>query len=316
MRSIQRFARSALHVAGPAALVALALLLGSADRTAFAQGGQAPPGQPPAQEPAHAMGEKFFDDAIQYVARGRGGIPQVNDFFVNLDAKLDLDEVRHEGPMRLWFQAPGLYRQELTLNQATTTKILNEDKGWIVTNQGRVQNLALSAEGRRNIEQLKEDRARLFDLTRFLTLQALKGPGVSFVFEGYKRGSGTYAGDWIKITRTVPGRSNITFWLAYARDQAGNVTATYPGIVRVEGDPANSYPTEDYILKDWESPQAQARTFRYPRVIEAYSLLQNPQGQTQPARFLYAIVDDIKINAGVDVSRFLPPAAPAPGRGR
>ncbi|MHC5009382.1 MAG: hypothetical protein ACYTG6_00350 [Planctomycetota bacterium] len=294
-------------------LIGLALSVTPGPAPVFAQGGSGTGAPPPAQAPSNALGAKFFDDAIRYVARGQAGIPQVRDFYIKLDAKLDLDNQRHEGPMRLWFQSPTLYRQELTINNGTTTKILNGDQGWIINPQGRTQVLIMTAEGRQSISQLKEDRARLSDITRFLTLQALKGPGVTFSFDGYRQGSGTYAGNWIKLTRRVEGRSNILFWLAYARDQGGNVIATWPGIVRVEGDAQRGYPTEDYILKGWDDPRSQQRTFRYPRTIEAYSILRDPAGRSTPARFLYATVDDIKINAGIDGARFQPPAR-QPGR--
>jgi hypothetical protein len=301
---------SLLRAAAILLLAAAPCVLGV--RAASAEGG--PMAQPPAPSPAEALGLKYFDDAIRYVARGQAGIPEVHDFFVNLDAKLELDEVRHEGPMRLWFQAPNNYRQELSFNNATSTKILSNDprmpsadRGWIITPSGRVQDLMLSAEGRSSITQLKNDRDRLADLTKFLTLQALKGGGARFVFEGFKKGSGTYAGDWVKVTRQAPGRSNIMFWLAYVRDpQTGAVVATWPGIVRVEGDVSKGYPTEDYILREWDFPGTEARTFRYPHRIEAYSILTDPQGRTVPTRFLYAIVQDIKINAGIDPARFQP----------
>ena len=103
------------------------------------------------------------------------------------------------------------------------------------------------------------------------------------------------------------GRPNISFWLAYTRDAQGEVVATYPGIVRVDGEPERGFPTEDYILGEWDSPHSQPRSFRYPRRIEAYSLLSDPQGRSTPARFLFAIVEDIKINAGMDATRFQPP---------
>jgi hypothetical protein len=274
-------------------------------RPGLAEGG---PGVPPAAPSPDEQGGKYFDDAVRYVARGQAGIPAVRDFFVNLDAELDLDNARHEGPMRLWFLSPAFYRQELTFNNGTSTKILNSDHAWIVTPSGRTQDLMLSSEGRQSIAQLKEDRDRLSDLTQFLTLQALKGPGVRFEFEGFKKGSGSYEGDWIKVTRKVPGRSNIMFWLAYLRDpQTGAVTATWPGIVRVEGEPQKGYPTEDYILRDWDFPGAEVRTFRYPHQIDAYSILTSPQGRAVPARFLSARVRAIKINAGIDPARFKPP---------
>ena len=303
--------RFVIRAALPAALLLIGLLAVSAPEVSFAEGGPGaqPPGAPPAQQdPALVWGAKFFDDAIRYVARGRNAMPNVADFYAKLDAKIELDTSRQEGQMRLWFKAPAMYRQELaTSNGGTTTKILNGDQGWIRTPQGRVDSLAFTPEGQRTIQQLKDDRDRIGDLASFLTLQALKGPGVTFRFDGYKRGSGTYAGNWIKITRQAPGKTNILFWIAYERTGENSVQATWPGIVRVEGDPARNYPTEDYILKEWDSSLSQtSRDFRYPRRIEAYSILQNARGETVPTRFLFAVVDDIKINAGIDATRFAP----------
>ncbi len=294
------------------ALVASFLLLGilafAAPAPLLAQGGPggtAPAAPPAKQDPALAWGARFFDDAIRYVARGRAAMPQVNDFYAKLDAKIELDTSRQEGLMRLWYKAPGMFRQELSTNGGTTTKILKGEEGWIRTPQGRVDSLAFTPEGQKTIKQLKDDRDRISDLASFLTLQALKGPGVTFHFDGYKKGSGTYAGNWIKITRRAPSKTNIVFWLAYERTGENSVRATWPGIVRVEGDPSKNYPTEDYILKEWDSQLSQtSREFRYPRRIEAYSILKDAQGRTVPTRFLFAIVDDIKINAGIDATRF------------
>ena len=300
---------------GVMALLALVLVPISLVHAQGGAGTPAPGGQPANQ--AAQLGAMYFDQAIRYVARGRQGIPSIRDFYVKLDAKLELDHVQHEGQMRVWWQTPGLYRQELTTNNATTTKILNGNLAWIRTPDGRVQNLALSSEGQRSIGQLREDSTRLSDLTRFLTLNTLKGPGITFLFDGLKRGSKTYAGDWIKITRKAPGKADITFWLAYVQNpQTKQISATYPGIVRVQGDPTRKIPTEDFILKQWDSRQAQQnRTFRYPRQIEAYSLLVGPDGRTRPTRFLWALVDDIKINSAIDPSRFAQPGrTPQPGR--
>lgn len=307
--------RSVLRTALPAALLLLGLLAVSAPQASYAQGGPGaqPPVAPPAQQdPALVWGAKFFDDAITYVARGRRAMPSVADFYAKLDLKLELDNSRQEGQTRIWFKAEStankaMYRMELASNGGTTTKILNGDEGWLRTPQGRIQAQVFTPEGQRNIAQWKEDRDRIGDLASFLTLQALKGPGVTFRFDGYKRGSGTYAGNWIKITRQAPGKTDILFWLAYERTGENSVRATWPGIVRVEGDPARNYPTEDYILKEWDSPLSQtSRDFRYPRRIEAYSILYNAQREAVPTRFLFAIVDDIKINAGIDSSRFGP----------
>ncbi len=296
---------SPLRLSGLGALVAIAMLALTPPPAVHAEGGA---GVQPGSDQSFTLGAKYFDDAIRYVAQGREGIPQVRDFYAKLDAKLDLDNVQHEGQMRVWFQQPGLYRQELTTNQATTTKILSGNTGWIRTPNGVVQDLIKSAEGRRTMTQLKDDRQRLGDLTQFLTLQTLKGPGVRFRYEGPRQGSGTYAGNWLKVTRLAPGKTNITFWLAYERNaQTGQTVATFPGIVRVDGDRGGQFPTEDYILRDWSGTDAN-RAFRYPRRIEAYSLLRNAQGQTIPTRFLWAMVEDIKINSGIDPTRFQRPA--------
>jgi len=293
----------------PAAFLLLAVVALAAPAPLHAQGGPGgpAPGQPAQEDPALVWGARFFDDAIRYVSRGRPAMPTVTDFYAKLDAKIELDTSRQEGQMRMWFKTPSMYRTEIESNGGVTTKILNGDQGWIRTPQGRVDTLAFTDEGQRVIAQLKEDRERLSDITSFLTLQALKGPGVKFRFDGYKTGSGTYAGNWIKITRLAPGKTNIIFWIAYEKTGENSVQATWPGIVRVEGDPARNYPTEDYILKEWDSPLSQAsRDFRYPRRIEAYSILKDRNGQMVPARFLFLIVEDIKINAGIDATRFTP----------
>jgi len=271
-------------------------------------GAAAQPAAAPAQDAAQ-LGAMYFDQAIHYVARGQQGIPTVRDFYVKLDAKLVLDNAQSEGQMRVWWQTPDRYRQELTTNRATTTKVILGNSGWMQTPNGQVRSLGRSREGQSTLAQLREDRSRLADVASFLTLQTLKGPGVVFLFDQFRKGTGNYAGNWIKIIRKAPGKADITFWIAWTRDaNTGQVVATWPGIIRVDGDPSKGIPTEDFILREWDAPQSQQRTFRYPRKIEAFSLLMDPQTRrTVPARFLWAIVDDIKINAGVDATRWAQP---------
>lgn len=296
-----------------AALLVVGVLALAAPAPSHAQGGPGaqPPAQPPAQpvDPNVRWGTHFFDDAIRYVARGRNSMPVVRDFYAQLDAKIELDAGTQEGLMRVWFQAPTCYRVELTTNNATTTKILNGNQGWIRTASGRVQNLALSAEGQQAIRQLRDDRDRISDLTQFLTLQGLKGPGIVFRYEGYTTGTGTYAGKWIKISRRAQGKPDMTFWIAYEKTGPNQVRATWPGIVRVAGDPAQNYPTEDYMLKDWDSALSkQRRSFRYPRRIEGYSLLKDKRtGQDRKTRFLFAIVDDVQVNTNIKPAQFQQP---------
>ena len=112
---------------------------------------------------------------------------------------------------------------------------------------------------------MKEDRAPS-DGDAFLTLKGL-GPGISFEFVGIKEGTGTYAGNWLKVVRHAPGRPDITFWLRSPRTPGREPR-------HVAGDRARrrrarkGCPTEDYILKVGLA-QSQPRAFRYPRVIGA-----------------------------------------------
>ena len=251
-----------------------------------------------------SWGPALFDQCVRWVSKGSTGIQHTTDFYINLDAHLVLPGSSHTGPMRIWWQEPDKFRQELTLQGARTTKILNADFMWIIDPRGRVSRVHGKEGARRTIAQLKNDRDRLGDLAKFMTLGALKKPGASFTFQGEKKGTGSYAGNWLKVTRRAAGAATMHFWLDYARNQQGQYVVRYPGIVRIDGDRRQRIPTEDYILRDWrDSDPRQPRAFRYPRQIEAYSL----RAGGAPARFLQATVRDIKINAGIDPTRFQRP---------
>ena len=248
-------------------------------------------------------GKQLFDQCVSWVAMGGRGITHTTDFYIHIIAELDLDNMTHRGPMRLWWQRPARYRQELTIGRQVTSKILDGDRLWIRSPNGRVSRMHGTAEGVKAIRQLKEDRDRLGDLAQFITLQSLAGGGATFRYLGATRGTGTYAGNWLKLRRDAPNSAPMLFWIAYQRNAQGRVTATWPGIVRVEGDPRRGIPTEDYLLKGWVNPgRGGQQQFRYPRQIDAYSVLPG----RQPVRFLRANVQDMKINAGIDPSRFRP----------
>jgi hypothetical protein len=292
--------------------------------------GQPPAGQPPAGAPnagapgapvpgaSQALATRLFDEAIRWVARGAQGIQQVKDFYVALDAKFDLDNTHSEGPMRLWLQTPDMYRQEMTLSNAPQTKILNKGRLWIAGADRKFRDMNRTEDADAALTQAKDDLERLVDITAFLTLQGLKGPGVTFESEGEKNPSGTYAHPagktWWKIVRKAPGRPDISFWLDHYTDAAGVEHANFPGVVRVAGDAKANIADEDYILQQWDDrPTDPKRTFRFPRVIRA---LQRKAGQA-PFEFLRAAVTDIKINEGIDPSRFLPDGMkPAAGPGQ
>jgi len=271
---------------------------------------KAPPRTVPQLTPNQKFGAQLFDQCIWYVSQGQSGITRTTDFHISVIAELDLDTTKHRGPMRLWWQAPDKYRQELTSNKTTTTKILNGNFMWILHPNGSVQRMHGTPEGAQAIRQLKEDRTRMGDLAKFITLQSLKGPGVTFDFQGEKKGSGDYAGQWLKISRRARGATTMHFWLAYDRAANGGYVAKWPGIVRVDGDARQRIPTEDFILGNWvpstvpAQSKRTARKFRYPRTITAYSRV----GNQQPVRFLRATVQDIKINAGARDELFRPPA--------
>ena len=61
----------------------------------------------------------------------------------------------------------------------------------------------------------------------------------NFEFVGEKTGSGSYRGNWVKITRRAPGATLMHLWLAYDKDARGGYTA-FPlgsGEVSVRIDP-------------------------------------------------------------------------------
>ncbi len=296
-----------------AILTGLALGLASGTPTFAKTAGTGVKPGPAKPRPAD-MGARLFDDCIRWVSKGGAGIGKATDFYVKLNAEMDLEQSRHKGPMRLWWKTNDRFRWELTTAGKRLTKILNVSRKvnpprtmmWIIQGNGQTRRMHGTAEGTRAIKQLKADAERLGDLARFITLGELRGPGVRFVYGGPRQGQGTYAGNWVKISRHAQGAATVHFWLAYQRDQAGNIRATYPGIVRVDGDARQKIPTEDYLLKGWQnSSPSSPRAFRYPRSIDAYSFM--PKSGQAPARFLRATVEDIKINAGIDESRFMPP---------
>ena len=299
MTSIRRFPRWFALGLGACALAAVCTV---APTPTEARGGAANP--PPRANPNQALGNQLFDQCVRWVARGGQGVTRTTDFFIGLTAELDLDTTRHRGPMRLWWKAPDKFRQALTTNNQTTTKILNSDFMWIIHPNNRVQRMHGTPEGAGAVRQLKEDRERMSDLAQFITLRSLKGPGVTFDFNGEKTGSGSYRGQWVKITRRAPGATLMHFWLGYTKDARGGYQATYPGIIRVEGDARRGIPTEDFILKSWvDSPAGAGPQFRYPRELEAFSI-----SPGKPSlRFLKATVNSIRINSGIPDAQFKPP---------
>lgn len=281
---------------------------------ADARGGAAqPPAKKPVARPDPRRGPIYFDQAVRWVNNGKKGIHRVSDFYANLaNVKFNVEGNNHEGYMRLWLKTPDKYRVELRPGRPMkriTTKILSKDQMWIVhppvgRQPARVERMHGRSGGAAAIRQLTSDRKRLMDLARFLTMEGLKGPTVQLINEGPTQGWGTFAGQWIRVRRRIAGGADITFYFAYGRDPRDatgrTIAATYPGVVKVHGNPAAKEPTEYYVLKNWKSgPQ-----FRYPGRIEAYK---EAKPGDRPRRFLLAFPTDIRINTHLPDSTFAPP---------
>lgn len=261
-------------------------------------------------EDALARGARYFDQSIAWVARG-GSLGKARDLYVHLDAKWDLEDNHHEGPQSVWYVAPDHFRSEMSALARTTTKILSGERAWVIDPVGTSHRLHGTPDGENVLKQLREDMLRVADLTQFLTLEGLKGPGVVFEHQGNFNGSGVYAGSWIKVARRSPDGRKITFWLNQEPDpKTGEVRASWPGIVRVDGDPARSLQNEDWILKNWDEPLAAPRAFRYPFKIQGWRSNPDPAmaKQDPPRKFLSAVLDDIQINTGIDAAKFEPAA--------
>ena len=288
-----------------------ALIVTTHPRATEARGGSSAPA--PAARPDPRLGPVYFDQSVAWVNDGKRGIHVLSDFYADLyNVKFNLGRNNHEGYMRLWLKTPDKYRIEIRPQRPMrqlSTKILSGQQMWVVHPDGRTDRMHGRSEGAAAIQQLQSDRKRLVDLATFLTLKGLKGPQVTFENKGPKTGSGTFAGNWVKIVRKIPDGADVEFHLAYERDPRDPtgraIRCTYPGVVTIKGDPRRGEPTEYYLLKDWKrGPQ-----FRYPARIEAYTV--NAPGQ-RPRRFLLAFPNDIRINTNLDATLF----APRQGTGR
>ena len=254
--------------------------------------------------PAEVHGDRFFRQAVAYVANGKDVVHNVTNFFAELeDVRMSWEDSRHEGYLRVWFANPDKYRFEIRPQRASkdvTTKLLLGNQMWIMNPSSGVKAMHKSAEGARAIQQARKDRERLSDLSKFLTLAGLMSRNVKFLYRGPKRGSGTFAGEWLQVDRVAPDGSVIAFFFAYQKDAQGRIArATHPGVVTIVGDPTKGEPTEHFILSDWRA----GPFFRFPGKISAYA----KKGPGAPKRFMLAFTRDIRINAQMPPTVFSPP---------
>lgn len=273
-----------------------------------------PPAPTAGLEDSLMLGARYFDQAIAYVARG-GTLGRAVDLYAHLDVKWDLEDNHHEGEQKVWFQTPDRMRTEIVAAGKAQTKILLGDKAWNILPNGTVRRVHGTPDAAPQMKQMAEDLVRVQDLTAFVTLEGLKGPGITFQFQGATKGDGLYAGNWLKVARRAPDGRKITFWLGMETAPDGSVRATAPGVVRIDGDPATGLWTEDWIFSDWDAPRAQPRPYRYPARLQAWRIHPDPAKvrESPPSRFLFAAVNDIQINAGIPPQVFTPPAE-TPGR--
>ena len=260
-----------------------------------------------ARKPDFTTGARIFKEAVAYLRGSTQTIHQIKNFYAELDrVKLDWEGGKHAGFMRVWFAMPDKYRFEIRPGPSPanrTTKILNGERGWIMDPNGRISQLQGTADGVRAIAQLRRDRDRMKELSQFLTLETLSGPGVKFDYEGKTVGGGHFAGKWLKVNRIVGNVARLVFWFAYEEMPNGSVKrATYPGVVTIVGDPTKREPTEWYVLQNWKAKPG--GRFRYPTKIQAFTVA--TQG-AQPERFLLAFPRDIRINAAMTEREFTPP---------
>ncbi len=253
-------------------------------------------------DPNLRLGALYFDQSIAYINDGKKGINEVKRFFCDLedvqvdDVDLQKRKTHQEGYLRLWFESPDKFRQEWRQTRAlrnTTTKILNGKQLWVISPDGTRKRIHGTPGGASAVAQLQDDRKRLADLATFLTLEGLKGPGVTFKYEGQTEGSGRFAGNWLKVRRQLNGKNDMLFYLAYESDGKGGIRATWPGSVTIPGSKAKGERTEWYIMKRWKK----GAQFRFPGNVEAWG---QHEGQPKPTRFLYAWPKDIRINPIVD----------------
>ncbi len=309
--------RSTPHLLSVSRLLAVALLPVS---VAIADPPAPPPPPPAPPSPAAGipdnlqLGARYFDEAIQWVARG-GVLGKTRDFYAHLDATWDLPDKHEEGVEEVWFAAPDRMRNTRTYAAHTTTKILSGEQAWAILPTGSVVRIHGTPDAAKTLAQMREDMVRVQDLTAFVTLEGLKGPGVVFEFVQTTQGSAgsIYEGQWLKVNRRSPDGRKMTFWIAYDADAEGKpLHATWPGVVRVDGDAAQHLPTEDWILSEWDHPSSPSRPFRYPRKVQGWRI--NPDKEAAktdpPKRFLYAVIDDVRINQGMSDTLFQPPPAP------
>jgi hypothetical protein len=263
----------------------------------------APPPSVASPRPEEDIGRRLFRESASWIARGASPGPVVKSFHLALDAKFDLEGTHSEGPMRLWLQTPNLYRQQMVMSGGRHTKVLNAEGLW-TADHGSASVLTRT-ESEADLRQVRDDYERLGDLAMYMSLRGLEVRGVSFEFHGEKKPSGPFArggeATWLKVVLKRPSRPDISLWLAHESDADGVFHATYPGVVRVAGDPLNDVATEDYIFARWEDqPTDPPRAFRFPRTIRA--LHQRP-GQA-PYEFLRAAVTDIHVDTGIEPSVF------------
>ncbi len=275
-----------------------------------------PPGKPAADTLAEQEGERLFDQAGAWINYGKPGVEEIRTFKAHLhDVQWKRDEEHQDGYLRVWFRAPGEYRQEwrrgveLGPNASSTTKILAGQRLWIVTSGGKTRRIHGTAGGAAAVAQLQRDRDRMADLARFATLSGLKAPGVVFTYLGLHTGTGPLKGRHLLVRRRTPQGGLMDFYLAYEADADGRpIRATYPAAVELKGSAAARERSEVYRFSRWRK----GARFRFAGRIEAFGKDSRKPEAPYGDSFLLAFPEQIEVNTELDGALFRPPQA-APG---
>ncbi len=276
-------------------LIASASLLGG-----IAHGEDAPKPAPAAPTKAEREGRRLFDQSVAWVHAGRPAPTAVRDVFVDL---MDLSMGRHDGNLRVWYQAPDKLRWALRKEAGgpSSIKVLDGDRMWVSPAErdparrqwkgfGR-----LGPEAGRMLAQLREDRDRIARLTRFLSIKSLDGKGVRFEYEGeqtWPRGH-HLAGRWLKLKRHAPDGERMALLLARAAGKT--LAAAHPFAILQPA--AGERPAQHLVLKRWK----RSKDGTWPQRIARWQ--HAPKGFEET---MYGFVVRLRVNRGLPAARFRP----------
>jgi len=284
-------------VAVLALVVAGGLLTESRGRLARQTAGEDVAYADPSGDEAYVWGRRFFDDACRYVADDADAPETLSSFHFEMEGVFEL-EATVAARIRTWYGGDRGFRIERVDGEQTTTWILRGGRGWRRRPGERFAEVTGPG-----LEALSTYASSLHEVASLIALAPLRGASARFRFEGYKTGSGWYAGRWVKVVRLEPDAPDVVFWLAFEPAGEEGVRATWPGIVRTADDGAEG----DWILREWDAPLSPTGAGpRFPRRIERYHLERDARGDLVPQRTLVATLAAWEPNPAIPDETFTP----------